>query len=117
MNFDINQFKKQLLVLSFFGIFLIFFISLFITEKNIEICQINETQTNDLVKTEGIVISEKMISDKTKILTLTKDKCSVEVLAQTRISFENQNIIVKGKISTYQNKKQITAEKIYLKEK
>jgi DNA replicative helicase MCM subunit Mcm2 (Cdc46/Mcm family) len=112
MNVDIYQYKKQLLFLSFLGIFLLFFLSSVIKEKELTICKINETKLNTLVEIEGFVSNERMISDKSKILTLKQGNCSIEVLVQTKIFFDDKNIKVIGKVSTYQNKKQITAEKI-----
>ncbi len=114
MKFDIYQYKKHLLFFSFLGVFLLLFISTMITEQKMNICEINQTKINDLVEVEGYVIRERMISDKTKILTLTKNDCYVDILVQTKRFFEDKEIIVQGKISLYQDKKQIIAEKIYL---
>jgi len=106
-----NALSKIYLVLAVVGILFLFILTYFVKPQEISICKIRELQQGDYVKVYGKIISERNLTSDFTILTLQNSTCRVEITCNCK-NFTNQNVSVIGKIEYYQNKTQISADKI-----
>jgi hypothetical protein len=104
--------QKLFLVASLLGIFMLLVLSLTLNPKEISACSINKTQDNEKVSIKGIVIDERVLSENFKLLILKNNGCEVDITCNCLQSFINNNVSIAGKVQTYNNKKQISAEMI-----
>ena len=99
------------LLFSIAGILFLLIFSCFIKPKQINICNLKELEENDYVLVYGKIISERNLTKDFTILNLENSSCKIEVTCNCH-GFFNKTVFVIGKISYYQNKTQINAEKV-----
>lgn len=87
-------------------------LSLTLNPKEISACGINKTGDNEKVSIRGIVINERTLSENFKLLILKNNGCEIDITCNCLQSFLNNNVSVAGKVQTYNNKKQISADRI-----
>jgi len=87
-------------------------LSLTLNPKEISACDINKTADNEKVSIKGIIVNERILSENFNLLILKNDGCEVDVTCNCKQSFLNNNVSVAGKVQTYNNKKQLQADRI-----
>lgn len=107
-----KKLQKVYLVLSLTGIFLLLFLSSKINPERISVCEVNKTAEYEKVVVEGLVINEKILNKDFKLLILKEENCEIGIVCNCKTTFINNKVLVAGKIQTYNNKKQISANEI-----
>lgn len=87
-------------------------LSQILTPKEISACNINKTADNEKVTIKGTIADERTLSEDFKLLILKNNGCEVDITCNCLQSFLNNNVSVAGKVQTYNNKKQISADMI-----
>ena len=87
-------------------------LSLTLSPKEISACDINKTADNEKVTVKGIIIGERTLSENFNLLILKNNGCEVDITCNCEQSFLSSNVSVAGKVQTYNNKKQISADRI-----
>ncbi len=108
--------KTISLITSIIGISLLLLLSLFVEPKLSTISELRSKQIYQKVKIQGQLISQKAISPSFGILKIKDLTGTIEVLLNKNIQIkDNSTLEITGKISEYKENKQITADKILLK--
>ena len=107
---------KTSIIISLIGIFLLLFLTNILNPKQININQINNKLLNKNVQVQGQVLNIKTYENQNLQVILIKDETSqIEIITNKITNLENnETIIVIGKITTYKEDLQITADKIIL---
>ncbi|MEM4230782.1 MAG: hypothetical protein QXF25_02820 [Candidatus Pacearchaeota archaeon] len=122
MKKNIEKLKKNFLILSLVGIFILFIISKSTKPKQISICDIENLKKNirekENIEIQGAITREKILSENFKLFILKNQSCEIEVICncdtsnKNNLTFLNKEVLIIGKIQIYKNKTQIQAEKI-----
>lgn len=104
--------QKLFLIASLLGIFMLINLSWILTPKEISPCDINKTADNEKITIKGIVINERTLAEDFKLLILESGDCEIDVTCNCKTSFLHENVSITGKVQTYNNKKQISADRI-----
>lgn len=107
-----ERLQKIYLVFSLIGILLLLFLSSFINPKEISICDVNKTADNEKITVRGMIIDEKILAENFKLLVIKNNDCKIDVVCNCKTTLFNNNVLVTGRIQMYNNKKQISADKI-----
>ncbi|MAG16185.1 hypothetical protein CMO88_03940 [Candidatus Woesearchaeota archaeon] len=103
---------KLSLSLSFFGLFLLFVISLFVEAEEVKISELSNVEKND-VKISGQIIAIKKFDNLAIVEIAELKSVDVIVFDKKMLDFKvGNNIIVTGEVKDYKGKKEIIAERI-----
>ena len=107
---------KTSLIMSLIGIFLLLFLTNILNPKQISIEQINEKLLNKKVQVQGQILNIRTYENQNFQVILIKDSTAeIEIITNKITNLQkDKNIIVIGKITTYKEDLQITADKIIL---
>ena len=104
--------NKKLLIASLLGILLLLFVINTIGSKEYKISEIYNKGINEKVKVIGMTKNIKTYENNFTVFTLVKNNESIKVVCNCQNIKNNQEIEVIGKITEYNNIKQIEADKI-----
>jgi hypothetical protein len=108
---DNQKLRKIFLVLTLLGLLSLFYLSLFAQPKEINICHQKELKESDYVLAYGKIVSERNLTEEFFLLTLENSSCIIEITCSCN-NFFNKSVLVIGRISYYNNKTQINANRI-----
>lgn len=101
--------RRWAFVVFVIGIFVMFILANQLIEEVMDETDLSRLELNARVSLSGKVVGEKIIYDGTKLLELED---GIEVVCESDFSFVDRNVRVIGKVSEYDGKRQVIAEKV-----
>jgi aspartyl/asparaginyl-tRNA synthetase len=107
---------KISLIISLIGIFLLLFLSSFLTISQIDIERINNKLLNEKVRVQGIIFNVRSYEDSNfQIISIKDETGKIDVTTDKITGLKNDDqIIVTGTVKEYNQYLQINADKIIL---
>ena len=103
---------KISLIISIIGVSALMYFYLSQPIKNVNTESIKEFKRGVLIEIHGIIINERIINNKFKILNLKDDFNEIEITCSKCPSYLNQEVKIIGKTELYNGRMQISAQEI-----
>ncbi|MFH1290467.1 MAG: hypothetical protein ABIH92_03600 [Nanoarchaeota archaeon] len=104
--------RKWAFIVAILGMFVMVLFLNLEPEKVEDYSDLEELELNTRVSVMGKVVSERLIYGRTELLVLDN---GIDLVFEGVGNFENEEIEVVGVVSEYNEKKQVTVEKIWIR--